>query len=540
MKAAVAVLLSGVVLGTSGCARTGVWALLSEDDEGVGGSGGRGAAGGGGRLGPETCVRDADCSAPEPCTRAVCTRTDGQNRCAIEAVTCDDGNDCTLDRCDMSSGACLNLFPEDRDGDGFVGQAPSGAPPGCGGDDCDDTDANVRPGAYDFCNGKDDDCDGAVDQSGALLAATPRRLTTEMERTQHGGIAWDGDAFGVTYGHTAANFHKQSFFARYTLNAERIGSPVPVSDINADTFQGTLAWSGQSFLTAWSDARQSGNYEVYTTRFDRDGRKLSADQRQTDAPDYSVRPNVRFTGTEYVVIWEDHRFEDSGGHLAIYARRLSAGGAPLGSEVRLSPEGLDAQYASFAVGEGQLGVAYVVRGDSDFSEVMFSLVSPTLDAVSPPEIIAVDAQEPSVTYAGGRFVVAWHTGSQSRNWGPAIHAASIAPDGNVYANQVVTDGDVHAKWRTLVPHGNRVILIWSGEDAGGVYALYHQQLAASDLRGLTARSLLARSEFPNGDLVDPVAARGPNGSIAVLFDENQAGVYRSYLTRLDCAEPTPR
>ena len=47
----------------------------------------------------------------------------------------------------------------DNDGDGFYAQANCGT-----GVDCDDTDALIFPGADEKCNGKDDDCDGQVDE----------------------------------------------------------------------------------------------------------------------------------------------------------------------------------------------------------------------------------------------------------------------------------------------------------------------------------------------------------------------------------------
>jgi hypothetical protein len=57
----------------------------------------------------------------------------------------------------------------DQDGDGWGGDSASieacGYPAGYSSDniDCDDTDANVHPGAEEQCNGVDDDCDGSVD-----------------------------------------------------------------------------------------------------------------------------------------------------------------------------------------------------------------------------------------------------------------------------------------------------------------------------------------------------------------------------------------
>ncbi len=50
---------------------------------------------------------------------------------------------------------------DDRDGDGWTGVAG----------DCDDLDATVHPGQAEICNGRDDDCDGAID--GDAVDAVP-------------------------------------------------------------------------------------------------------------------------------------------------------------------------------------------------------------------------------------------------------------------------------------------------------------------------------------------------------------------------------
>jgi hypothetical protein len=73
---------------------------------------------------------------------------------------------CTDVRC--LAGACVVVSSTiDRDGDG-VAAAPCG-------DDCDDDDSTIRPGAFEFCNGRDDDCDGRVDD-GAEPALASRAI----------------------------------------------------------------------------------------------------------------------------------------------------------------------------------------------------------------------------------------------------------------------------------------------------------------------------------------------------------------------------
>jgi len=117
----------------------------------------------GGSLLCNQCVLDA-----RDCTNAVCgdgvidagEACDGANlngqSCQSLGYTggvlaCSAG--CTFD-----TTACTGC--PDADLDGHTSSA-------CGGADCDDTRSNVFPGAAEVCDGRDNDCDGVVDEGGA-------------------------------------------------------------------------------------------------------------------------------------------------------------------------------------------------------------------------------------------------------------------------------------------------------------------------------------------------------------------------------------
>ena len=70
---------------------------------------------------------------------------------ATTCQSCDDGNPCTIDTC--IDGECVHT-PADLDGDGYTV---------CQGD-LDDNDNTVYPGAPELCDGKDNDCDGTIDE----------------------------------------------------------------------------------------------------------------------------------------------------------------------------------------------------------------------------------------------------------------------------------------------------------------------------------------------------------------------------------------
>lgn len=83
----------------------------------------------------------------------------------------------------------------DNDGDGYNDDS-------CGGNDCDDSNATVYPGAAEICDGRDNDCDGGVD------TPVPSSATT-----------WYADGDGDGFGNSSSPYQACNLPSGYVANS---------------------------------------------------------------------------------------------------------------------------------------------------------------------------------------------------------------------------------------------------------------------------------------------------------------------------------
>jgi hypothetical protein len=238
----------------------------AETGAGAGGAGGSGGGGllddGGATIDPTLggpCIDDGHCDDGLACTLDACDLKlgrcrfspddaacqnglycdgieicDGKLGCrAGEPINCGDGSTCTIDTCDEATHGCTHAL-RDADGDGD----PDGhCKPG---QDCNDDDPTISSLHDEVCgNGKDDNCNGAVDET---PCTTPKHDTCldPLEIHAPGAYAMTTAAAAFDYASPCAPVGPPSPVDAVAAIVLPPGPPVDVT-VRARTAQGDVA-----------------------------------------------------------------------------------------------------------------------------------------------------------------------------------------------------------------------------------------------------------------------------------------------------------
>ncbi|MFO0682460.1 MAG: putative metal-binding motif-containing protein [Sandaracinus sp.] len=209
------------------------------------------------------------------------------------AIACFGDGDCTSSGCEdvrCVAGECSVVAPF-RDGD-FDGVGP----PPCG-EDCDDTDALVAPGQAELCDGRDQDCDGRIDE----MAPPSVQRTLLATATDEIAVAAIADVMVLTDTPSTGGLRLR------TADFEgRVSPPTPVTS-DAVLFAALASTEAGAVLAVARARDTDAVVEAYALTMDgstlRVGTVTTVATTTMDARPDALR--VAALGSSFVVVWDD-------------------------------------------------------------------------------------------------------------------------------------------------------------------------------------------------------------------------------------------
>jgi hypothetical protein len=411
---------------------------------------------------PELCDGlDNDCdgrlSASEDADGDGWARASCGAACVGSCGDCDDSRSYVYpgapELCDGRDNDCdgaLSPTGEDDDGDGHADAACGACTGVC--DDCDDEDDRVHPGvgAVAPCDGIDNDCDGTTDEMDGLttgpLDKDGYRDTTQGIPGPNQGAVWDGSEFGVIVTESAGAGIRLRL---YKLDAalQQVRGPYTLASDAVNNRIPAMVWTGSIFIYTYVSDLE-GNYRVYVGGVGPDGVEAFAPVEVHDPSPNNVNdgPRVVWDGTNALVYWR----QPGGGP---YVRAVSPSGA-LGS---LQTVG------HFRVVSRPGGGFLYLRPDTIDDRIYFGVLGSDGTPTGSESFFAT-ARTPnaaiSPTVVSGRIMLTvGHAGS-----GFSVYA--LDTDGAVLAGptfQAVSDGNYSGQSHsqiTTTGHGDRVVVTY--------------------------------------------------------------------------------
>jgi hypothetical protein len=196
----------------------------------------------------------------------------------------------------------------------------------------------------------------------------------------------------------------------------------------------SVAFDGTNYLVVWDDHRNGSDYDIYGARVTTSGTVLdSSGIAISIAVDDQCYASIAFDGTDYLVVWADYR---NGNDYDIYGARVTTSGTVLDSSgIAISTAADYQEYPSVAFDGTKCFVVwqdYRSGLDEDIYGARVNANGTVQDPAGKAISTDIDYQEcPSVAFDGTNYLVAWEdyrNGSDYDVYGARVNASGTVLD----------------------------------------------------------------------------------------------------------------
>ena len=411
-----------------------------------------------------------------------------------------------------------NPTQDDSDGDGYGAAC-----------DCGDTNPSVYPGAPQVCDGLNNDCnalgwpslagtnDGDDDGDGVSFCAGDCNLA---DAAVHSGATEVCDGRD-----NDCDGALDEGCDTACDSPERIGSDVRVTNAPLDSVYPSVAWTGSEYGVAWYDKRD-GNYEIYFGKLSASGAKIGSDVRVTDAALDSVYPSLVWTGSGYGLSWFDSR----DGNNEIYFARLDASGAKIGSDVQVTNDSAYSRYPSLVWTGSEYAISWADNRDGNY-EIYFARLDASGAKIGAEVRVTNEittSMHPSLVWTGSEYGVSWY---DIRDGNAEIYFARLDASGTKIDSDVrLTNAAGSSSDPSLVWTGSEYGVSWY-DDRDGNAEIYFARL---DVSGGKISSDVRVTNSVGSSLYPSLAWTGTD--YGVFWEDARDSNNEIYFARVGCCD----
>ncbi len=248
----------------------------------------------------------------------------------------------------------------------------------------------------------------------------------------------------------------------------------------------------------------------------------------TNLPYDQLRPRTAYnvTANGYLAVWE-HAY--SATDYDIYARRVDAGGAPLGSEIGIVTSSVHQNHPDVVANPA--ANEYLIVWEHEYSATDHDIhawrMTTTGTLIGSELTIAANAafeSYPVVAYnpVSNEYLVVYQRRVGSDEFAQYdIYAQRVHPEGVLIGGPILIAGSLLQEERPAVAYGDGYLVVWQGKQAGtGDYGIYGQRLG--DI-GTLIGGAIAISTWEEDQLVPRVAYSSENNSYLVVMEDHHYG-----------------
>ncbi len=239
------------------------------------------------------------------------------------------------------------------------------------------------------------------------VATAATRVTDNNNSSDAPSLAWNGSAYGVSWTDNREG-NDEIYFALLDTVGTVLAGPTAATNNAAKSDQSVLTWTGAEFGLSWTDDRD-GDDEIFFARLNAAGVKQGGNTIVTATTTKAEQSSIAWTGTEFVLAWEDER----NGNGEIYAARIDDLGVVV-NETRITTAVGNSRDAIVLSLGSQLGLAWS-RGEGD--DVYYIGLAQDLSPIA-PEIrttTAASASDLSAAVGGDAMLLGWSDGRVEDN-----------------------------------------------------------------------------------------------------------------------------